>query len=228
VTRRASLWGVQSKSEPALDQPQVIQAALDLLDEVGLDGLTMRRLAEKLDIKAPSLYWHVRNKDHLLSLLAEAICARTHLPESTLPWRQQIEALAHEYRRALLARRDGARVLASVFPSGTNRLRLIELVLRNLLNAGFSRRDAAYAGFMLNDFVTMFVMEETRPIEQPANGQEGPPTTAQEWVEGLSPGEYPSVRALADHLMDNNAQERFVFGLEVLLDGLERRLIGKS
>ena len=57
--------------EPALNQRQIVQAALDLLDEVGFDGLTMRSLASKLGIQAASLYWHLRSKQELLSLLAK-------------------------------------------------------------------------------------------------------------------------------------------------------------
>ena len=98
--------------EPALDQSQIVRAALDLLDEVGFDGLTMRNLAKKLGIQAASLYWHVRNKQDLLSLLAEEICASMREPDRTLSWQEQLEAMGNEYRRVLLAHRDGARVLA--------------------------------------------------------------------------------------------------------------------
>ena len=58
----------KKQAEPALNQRQIVQAALGLLDEVGFDGLTMRSLANKLGVKAASLYWHVRNKQELLSL----------------------------------------------------------------------------------------------------------------------------------------------------------------
>src|SRR5574341_1482687 len=81
--------GRKSKVKPRLDRSQIVQAALDLLDAVGFDGLTMRNLAKKLGIKAASLYWHVRNKQDLLSLLADEICASMREPDRTLPWRKQ-------------------------------------------------------------------------------------------------------------------------------------------
>ena len=149
--------------EPALDQSQIVQAALVLLDEVGFDGLTMRNLAKKLGVQAASLYWHVRNKQDLLSLLAEEICAPMREPDRTLPWQNQLEEMAIEYRQVLLAHRDAAQVLASSGgPSGPKRLRLTEIGLRTLLDAGLSQKDAAYAGMMMNDFVIMSVLEETR------------------------------------------------------------------
>lgn len=214
------------QAEPALDQRQIIQAALGLLDEVGFDGLTMRSLAKKLGIKAASLYWHVRGKQDLLSLLAEEICASMGEPDRTLPWRNQLEELANEYRRVLLAHRDAARVLASSGgPSGPKRLRLTEIGLRTLLNAGFSHRDAAYAGFLLNDFVIMCVLEETQYANAEAEGaSEDSFSSVQNWVEALSPNEYPSVVALAGYLIAPDVDERFQFGIEILRNGLETHL----
>ena len=215
---------------PALDQRQIVRAALGLLDESGFDGLTMRNLAKKLGIQAASLYWHMRSKQDLLSLLADEICAPMREPDRTLPWRNQLEELAHEYRRVLLAHRDAARVLASSGgPSGPNRLRLTEIGLRTLLDAGFSYKDAAYAGFLLNDFVIMFVLEETQYTNVEAEGDSKDSFSGvQNWVEALPPNEYPSVVALADYLEAPDVDERFQFGIEILRNGLETRLAGRK
>jgi TetR/AcrR family tetracycline transcriptional repressor len=212
--------------EPALDQRQIVQAALALLDEVGFDGLTMRNLAKKLGIQAASLYWHVRSKQDLLSLLAEEICAPMREPDRTLPWQNQLEAMAKEYRQVLLAHRDAAQVLASSGgPAGPKRLRLTELGLRTLLDAGFSQRDAAYAGMLFNDFVIMSVLEETRYANLEAEGvSEDSSSDVQHWVESLPPNEYPSVVALADYLTEIDGDDRFRFGVELLRNGLETLL----
>ena len=214
------------QGEPALDKRQIVQAALGLLDEGGFDGLTMRNLAKKLGIQAASLYWHVRGKQDLLSLLAEEICAPMREPDRTLPWRNQLEDLANEFRRVLLAHSDAARVLASSGgPSGSNRLRLTEIGLRTMLDAGFSHKDAAYAGFLLNDFVVMFVLEETQFANTGTEGAaEDSFSDVQNWIEALPPNEYPSVVALADYLIAPDGDERFQFGIEILRNGLETRL----
>jgi TetR/AcrR family tetracycline transcriptional repressor len=212
--------------EPALDQRQIVQAALCLLDEVGFDGLTMRSLAKKLGIKAASLYWHVRGKQDLLSLMAEEICAPMREPDRTLPWQDQLEVLGNEYRGVLLAHRDAARVLASSGgPSGQHRLRLTEIMLRTLLDAGFGKKDAVYAGFLLNDYVTTFVLEETQYANTAAeNASEESSSGVQNWVEALPPNDYPSLVALADYLIEPDVDERFRFGIEILRNGLETRL----
>lgn len=213
--------GSAARAEPPLDRAQVAQAALDLLDEVGLEGLTMRRLAERLGIKAASLYWHVRDKNDLLDMLAEAICADIPSPDAALPWRARLEGLSHAYRHVLLSHRDAASVLVNTgAPTGPNRLRLMEGVLHTLLEAGFSRRDAAYTAYLLNDYVTLFVTEEVRFAEAAQAGGDA----GQRWLQDLPPDEYAHVLAVADHLIDGRADDRFAFGLGVLLDGLSARL----
>jgi len=223
---RPSRPGRKARVKPRLDRSQIVQAALDLLDDVGFDALTMRNLAKKLGVKAASLYWHVHNKQDLLSLLADEICASMREPDRTLPWRKQLEELGNEYRRVLLAHRDAARVLAeSGAPSGPHRLRLTEILLRTLLEAGFIRKDAAYAGFLVSDYVTMFVLDETQDVNtDAADASTDQSSDLQTWFKALPAHEYPSLIALADHLTAPNADERFRFGIEILENGLETRL----
>src|SRR6516165_1352834 len=102
----------------ALDRERVVRVALELLDEVGLDDLSMRRLADRLGVTAASLYWYVRDKDELLALLADAITGEMPLPASDLGWRDALEAAARTLRRIARSHRDGARVLAATMPAG--------------------------------------------------------------------------------------------------------------
>src|SRR5258706_15464399 len=102
----------RAKRQP-LDREQVVRAALLLLDEVGLDELTMRRLAERLGVKAASLYRHVRNKDELLALLGDEISSEIPFARAAGSWRNQLTEMAWNVRRGLLAHRDAARVLAN-------------------------------------------------------------------------------------------------------------------
>ena len=216
--------------EPALDQSQIVQAALVLLDEFGFDGLTMRNLAKKLGVQAASLYWHVRNKQDLLSLLAEEICAPMREPDRSLSWQDQLEVLGNEYREVLLAHRDAAQVLASSGgPSGPERLRLTEIGLRTLLDAGFSQRDAAYAGMLMNDFVIMSVLEETRFVNLEVEGASRDSSSeVQNWVESLQPNVYPSLIALAGYMTNYDGDERFRFGVKLLRNGLESLLANRK
>ena len=221
----------RGRGHPVIDREGMVETALELLDDVGVEGLSMRRLAERLGVKAASLYWHVRNKEELLGLLADEICAGVREPDPDLPWREKVETLVRENRRVLLLHRDAARILAGTVPAGPNRLRLAETMLGTLLGAGFSRRDAVRAAFLLTDYATHFVVEETRPAGVgTANdtGKQEKRVEVRRSFEILPEDEYPNIVALAGYLTDPNANGRFEFGLEALLDGLERKLASRG
>lgn len=99
----------------ALNRDRIVREAFALLNEDGLDGLTLRRLASRLDVQAPTLYWHIRNKAELLAHLGDAILSPLKtLPASTcVDWREWLLDTAVRFRDALLAHRDGARVVSA-------------------------------------------------------------------------------------------------------------------
>jgi len=210
-----------------LDREQIMQAALALLDEVGLAGLTMRRLAERLDVKAASLYWHVQDKDDLLELLADAITAEIQPPAPGLPWRAAVEQLAWECRRVYLAHRDAAAVLTETIPLGPNRIRLIEVSFASLLAAGFTPQETVYAGMLVNEFITHSVMEERHADAAAANAASDDLdllTEFDRYLKNLPPATYPSIISLAPYMSESDPEPRFRFGLATILDGLELRL----
>src|SRR5215471_787565 len=189
-----------------LDQAQVVSAALELLDEVGLDDLTMRRLAEHLGVKAASLYRHVRSKDELLALLGDEISAAIPLPRPAGSWRDQLTESAWNVRRGLRAHRDAARVLASTPPAGPRRLRHVEAVLGILRAAGLRDRDAARAAYHLNNLVTEFAADEGRFAAYTAAAGSSRGEVLREMrrqFKSLPKDEYPTIVALANHLAED-------------------------
>lgn len=207
-----------------LDQAQVVRAALALLDEVGLDDLTMRRLAERLGVKAASLYRHVRSKDELLVLLADEITGEIPFADASGSWRDQITAIAWNVRRGLLAHRDAARVLANTAPFGPRRLQHIEALLRVLRAAGLSRRDAARAAYHCNNFVTEFAADEARfaaLAATPGSTRRKVFTEARRYFKSLPTDQYPTVVELADDLTENEPDALFQFGVDTWLRGIQ-------
>jgi TetR/AcrR family transcriptional regulator, tetracycline repressor protein len=207
-----------------LDQPQVVRAALTLLDEVGLDELTMRRLADRLGVKAASLYRHVRDKDELLILLGDEISGEIPLPHGSGEWKEQLTEIAWNVRRGLLAHRDAARLLAITPPFGPRRLRHIEALLRILRSAGFSRQDAARAAYHANNFVTEFVADEARFTAftaVPGSTRRKVFAQARKAFKTLPREEYPTLVELADDLTADDQDGLFQFGIDLLLRGLE-------
>jgi TetR/AcrR family tetracycline transcriptional repressor len=224
-TDAASAWPAERRrAREPITRERLVYAALALLDEVGLDGLTTRRLAQTLEVQSPSLYWHVRDKDQLLLLLADAICGEIGSPPDGLGWRDYLEALAWEYRRVLKRHRDAALVLAMTPPVGPNRLRLAERSLAALLDVGLPPVLVARAGFLMTDYVTNFVLEEQRTAAQAAAA--GGLDVIRGWFESLPADQYPTLAALTPQLVDDDPDERFRFGVSTILDGLALRLPG--
>ncbi len=204
-----------------LDQPQVVRAALLLLDEVGLDELTMRRLAERLGVKAASLYRHVHNKDELLALLGDEISGEIPLPRSSGSWQEQLTEIAWNVRRGLLAHRDAARVLANSPPVGPRRLKHIEAVLRALRTSGLRDRDVVRTAHHLNNFVTEFAADEAR-FAAFASGSSRRKILAEarRQFAALPKTEYPTIVALAAHLTEDAQDALFQFGIDTWLRGI--------
>lgn len=207
-----------------LDQAQVVRAALALLDEVGLDELTMRRLADRLGIKAASLYRHVHNKDELLALLGDEISGEIPAPSGSGSWQDQLTEIAWNVRRGLLAHRDAARVLANTPPVGPRRLRHIEAVLRVLRATGLRDRDAARAAYHLNNFVTEFAADEARFAafaSAPGSSRRKVLAEARKQFASLSRDDYPTIVAMADHLTEDAQDDLFQFGIDMCLRGIQ-------
>lgn len=130
--------------------PEVItSAAVSLLDEVGLAELSTRRLAAKLGVQSPTLYWHVKDKAALLDLVAEAICAPPLDIDESQPWRKQLASALRQFQAQLLTHRDAAPLLRER-PPGPHRLAQLETTVQILLTAGFTPDDATGASQLLS------------------------------------------------------------------------------
>ena len=136
---------------------QVVEVALDLLDEVGLDGLSTRRLAQQLGVESATLYWHFRDKSVLLGEMASAVLARHHtlaVPADALQWPAWFADNMRSLRRALLAYRDGARLHAGTVPGPGDRAG-IERKIAYLVGAGFTREQAGMALFAAGQYLSL-------------------------------------------------------------------------
>ena len=201
-----------------VNREQIVAGALDLLDEGGLEGLTLRQLAGRLGIRAPTLYWHVRDKRELLDLLAAAIMdealAAWREPQPGQPWWEWLAARARVMRTALLAHRDSAMVVSGNRPAESS-LPGIERQLRALGDAGFAPHDGLLALLTLNSYVIGDVLDQqaedaqARPATEPIPGPGG------------ATAPYPLLQAAARGL--SSPGQRFEHGLGVIIDGLRVR-----
>ncbi len=148
-----------------LERTIVVEEALDLLDEVGLDAVSTRRLAKRLDVEQPSLYWHFHNKGELLAAMATAAMrphAREPLPTPADDWRGWFLENTRSFRRTLLLRRDGARLHAGLVPGAD--LDRITQKITFLVASGLPERDAQMAMLAAGRFTVGSVLEEQADV----------------------------------------------------------------
>jgi TetR/AcrR family tetracycline transcriptional repressor len=198
----------------------IARAGLRLLNDVGLDGLTMRMVAKELDVQAPTLYWHVKNKHELLDLMAGLITAEAadgvEGPGRNETWQQWIAGLARRMRDAMLRYRDGARVTAGSYSTGPSIGRTFELVLRTLTDAGFSATEAARAFPSVLHYVVGFTIEQQA---RTGENYEGPNPYAQTMT--IDETRYPLTASVTKELDAVDSDDNFEYGLHIVLAGIE-------
>jgi len=208
----------------AIERDKILDAALTLLNEVGLDQLSTRRLAERLGVQQPALYWHFKSKSALLDAINEEMLRRHHTHRLPLPgesWDQFALANARSFRAAMLAVRDGARINAGTRPS-TSQFADAEQQLRLYVDAGFSGTEAFNISIALARYVVGFVLEEQDERERDeadGRGTDGDPMAE------VAP--FPILTEVLQPLLDGgtiNTEGVFEGGLAYLIDGARQSL----
>ncbi|MFI1398979.1 TetR/AcrR family transcriptional regulator C-terminal domain-containing protein [Streptomyces sp. NPDC020681] len=205
-----------------LDRIRVARTALSLLNEVGLEGLTLRAIAKELDVKAPALYWHFKDKQALLDEMATEMLRRmtaelTSAAESRPPadWREAVTAAMRGLREHLLRYRDGAKVYSGTHFTDTSYAAPMEAHLRLLTEAGFSPGAAARAWLTGYSYTIGYVIEEQAMGPDPARGTEGYDLAAR--AERLA--EFPLAAAAGEEMFrDHDAG--FEKGLAAVVAGI--------
>lgn len=191
-----------------LTRESVARQALRLLDAGGRAALTMRKLAASLDVKAASLYAHVRDKDDLLDAVLDAVLDTIELPDLSGDPGAELAAGFAGYRRALVAHPEIIRVMTERSRVSGAQIRLVERSLELFERAGLSSDAAAQAHVTVVSYVIGFVWQEvSRPTQPPPELLEAPRTR----------------RALA-LVATQPADERFLDGLNMVL----HRALGRS
>jgi TetR/AcrR family tetracycline transcriptional repressor len=204
-----------------IDQDLVVRTALRMLDEDGLERLTLRRLATELDVKAPALYWHFASKRALLDRMADAVLAPA-VPELAGPadpdgWPQWLEHTADVLRARLLAHPDGASLaLGADLSRAGALLRFVERTIEVLHGAGFGLADASRAAASFVWFVVGRTVEE----------QALPDPAAMHRLAEAGPSIL--IRAMAERTAPDDRDASFRFGVRIMVAGLQSVLVREN
>ncbi|MCB0170169.1 MAG: TetR/AcrR family transcriptional regulator C-terminal domain-containing protein [Anaerolineae bacterium] len=209
----------------SIQKEQIIQAAITLLDRDGLEGVTLRRLAKELDIKAASIYWHIANKEELLDEMANAILQEHFgtfdFKNDKRDWAEWLDILAHELRAAMVAHREGARVVAGAHPDiALTLLKLWDFTVRVLHHNGFSYGQAMVITVTVINFTFGSVIEE----------QASPPLTHMIVLnEQLSFGEeFQATTAAIEAVRGEDNDTLFNTSVRIIINGVRAELESRS
>jgi TetR/AcrR family transcriptional regulator, tetracycline repressor protein len=217
-----------SKTAPVGREP-VVRAALKLLDEVGLDGLTLRGVAAALGLSAPTLYWRFKNKQDLVDEMATQVLVdlRVGPGAEAVPatWPELTRRFAHDLHAALLKHRDGARMVAGTRLRDPSVFKSMEAALGVFAAAGVTPPEAAVFLKTVNDFVLGFTIEQQAVVSPTGERTPGYELEAREAA--IDPALHPLSRSIGSVLLDNY-DASFERGLDYLVAGLSAEVVRTS
>lgn len=220
----------KGQSEPLhtpLDRQRIVSAVLDMLQAEGVEGIRMRKIADVLGVKAAALYYHVKDKEQLMHLLAEQISSEVAFPDAQLSWQEQLRQWALNFRRTLRQYRDAGHIMEATIAASPRRLAHIEFLFRLLSEAGFQDPNIPWLASMVKSYVLGFVEEETRLTDRASREEINLEELGKHYSEQFQslPSElYPHMARLAVYTTSIEWDREFEFGLSVLLEGFEAKL----
>lgn len=215
--------GPAAATRTRLSKERVLGAAMAIADRGGLPGLTIRSLASELGAKPMSVYYYVASKEELLDELVDIVFEEIELPDPDGDWREEVRRRAVSARARLKQHRWAIGLLESRTHPGPATLRHHDVMLATLLRAGFSAEMTAHAYALVDSYVYGFALQEAA---LPFEGPDSVGDVAEPIMELMATGAYPTMVEMARtyYLQPGyDFADEFEFGLDLILDGLERR-----
>jgi AcrR family transcriptional regulator len=219
----------QTERRAPLSRDRVLQTAITLVDEGGIESLSMRKLGQALGVEAMSLYNHVANKDDILDGILDLVMREIEFPSTEEDWESAIRTFAISAHDTLLRHPWACNLIISPARVSLARLRYMESLIGRLRQAGFSAGETYHAYHTIDSHILGFTLWQLGHV-MPGGG---PRITTKEELAGflttylpqLRLDDYPYLLEHAEqHLIDGSHKEEgeFEFGLRLLLDGLKR------
>src|SRR3954452_17615214 len=207
-----------------LTRERVLRGALSVADARGLGSLTIRSLAQELGVKPMSVYHHVASKEEILDALVDIFFSDIRLPIPGREWRSELRGRADSARRVLARHRWAIWLLESRRRPGPANLRHHDTVIATLREAGFSAEMTAHAYALIDSYVYGFALQEAA---LPFQGPDSVGVVAESIMKRMAEGEYPHLVQMATSYYlrpGYDFGDEFGFGLDLILDGIERLL----
>jgi AcrR family transcriptional regulator len=206
-----------------LTRQRVLQTALGLADQGGLESLSMRKLGQELGVEAMALYHHFANKDEVLDGIVDLVFAEIELPPGGRDWKGEMRRRAVSLRDALARHRWAIGLMESRRNPGSANLRHHDAVIGSLRSGGFDMEMAAHAYSVLDGYIYGFALTK---MNLPFDPSDDVAEVAETMLEPFPVNEYPNLVAfITEHAMKPGYDfgDEFEYGLDLILDGLEHR-----
>jgi AcrR family transcriptional regulator len=205
-----------------LTRERVLDTALRLADQGGLEALSMRKLGQALGVEAMALYYHFANKERVLDGIVDLVFGEIDVPAIGADWKTAMRERAISVRDALARHRWAIGLMESRTNPGPANLRHHDAVIGCLRAAGFDMAMAAHAYSALDAYIYGFALTKMNlPFESTTDIAE----MAETMLEPFPLGEYPNLADfISEHAMKPGYDfaDEFEYGLDVILDGLDR------
>lgn len=205
-----------------LNAEQVIEGAVRLADRIGVDALTIRKIADEIDAKPMTIYHHVPNKNAIIDGMVDHVFSEISLPPADVEWRSAMLTRCRSMRAVLADHPWAARLMDSNLSAGPATMKHHDAVLGCLRNAGFSLQLTAHAYALIDAFLYGFALQEAT---LPATEGEEVRELAESVVDEIPEGAHPHLTEFAtQHVLqpDYSFGDSFEVGLDLILNGLER------
>ena len=210
-----------------LTRERVVEAALRLMDEEGLEAVMMRRVAREVGVEAMSLYNHVEDKEDLLDGVCEHVMSGFEFPPVSEDWAENCRRGARAWRQLLRRHPNVMRLFAEQRGPirSPDSMRPTEFALRILRSSGLSDRDTAQAFHAFGGYIQGFVMMELGSI---AGGSDEEHRKAHAELVSALPDEFPTLQTVGPFFAECDLDQQFEFGLDLLISGLQAKVTGTA
>ncbi len=203
-----------------LSRDRILRAGIRLADRHGIDALSMRKLASALKVEAMSLYNHVASKDELLDGMVDVVVGEITLPTLGGDWKAAMRARAHSALAVMTAHPWAPMLIAARITVGPERLRYIDATLGVLREAGFSWADVDRAWNTIDNYILGYTIQQQHfPVDPDEYA-----SAAANFLPMIPADSLPYMHELSAQVADgsHDGLPDFAFGLELILDGLDR------
>ena len=204
-----------------LSRERVLEAAIKLADQGGLESLSMRKLGQELGVEAMALYYHFANKDEVIDGMVDIVFSEIELPNNGAGWKTAMRERAISMRDVLLRHRWAINLMEARRNAGPANLRHHDAVIGSLRAAGLEMDLAARAYSLLDSYIYGFALTK---MNLPFDASEEVAKVAQDMLQRFPVDEYPNLVAIIAERMKPGYDygDEFEYGLDVILDGLDK------